>query len=413
MHEHEPPLPAEPPGGYVVLGLGGCVDEEIVWDPDVLTDLALRWDVRLTELSIDVQVASERDLLVSILAFARSGVGGERYVVSGDVLSAFVGRFRHRTALGGTNVRASAVLSAAGVDTLLHLVSVNDVFRSRLPPKVGYLCSGSQSSWEPHLIVQFVAGSTIHLVDGELVVRRANRLIYVHDPANQDLRLDPRLGDVLGRARLFLVSGFNAMQDEAAMRTRLGELRDHMAALPQEAVVVVEEAGYHRPALAGLLRQALADRLDVCSMNEDELQEILGRSVGLDDPVDVARALQELHGKIPVPVLVVHTARWAAAVGPRARELRAALDLGLRAAAARYRYGNDTPSDAWLTGEPGVRDAVDVRFGRDLEDQCDDVVAVAGYRIDTERPTTVGLGDTFIGGVVASLARTPLAPKPR
>ena len=57
----------------VVLGLGGCLDYEIVWDPGVLAALAESYGVRLDQADSAVAVRDERDLVRSVLGFVRDG----------------------------------------------------------------------------------------------------------------------------------------------------------------------------------------------------------------------------------------------------------------------------------------------------------------------------------------------------
>ncbi|WP_245862488.1 ADP-dependent glucokinase/phosphofructokinase [Sanguibacter antarcticus] len=85
----------------LVLGLGGTVDYEIVWDSAVLEGLVREYDIRAAELSTAVAVSTERDLVVTLLAFVRDGVGGERFVVSSEIVETFAARFTRAITLGG------------------------------------------------------------------------------------------------------------------------------------------------------------------------------------------------------------------------------------------------------------------------------------------------------------------------
>ena len=80
----------------VVLGLGSCLDYEIVWDAGVLQRLVDRYGITLAEAQRSVPVRTERDLVCSVLGFLREGAGGERFVESSEVVEAFAGRFDHR-----------------------------------------------------------------------------------------------------------------------------------------------------------------------------------------------------------------------------------------------------------------------------------------------------------------------------
>ena len=278
-------------GHDVVLGLGGCVDYEVAWEPAILQQLATRYAIQPDELSTSVVVRSERDLLCSVLAFVRDGVGGERFVASSDIVEVFAARFARRITLGGTNVRAAVAMSRLGLRSTLHLVSIDDNVRGLLPPEVSYVCSAVEDSTDPHLIVQFPEGARIRVGDVELQAPRANRLIYVNDPPNRELLVSPQLGDVLRTATVFLLSGFNAMQDAAPLEARLRALRAHMRSLPAGALVVYEDAGFHVPELRQQIREGLLDLIDVYGMNEDEMHAYLGRQVEVLDAEAMAKAL--------------------------------------------------------------------------------------------------------------------------
>lgn len=389
----------------LVLGLGGTVDYEIAWDPGVLEQLVVELGITSAELDAWAPIASERDLLRSLLAFVRDGVGGERFVASSDIVEAFAARFDVRVTLGGTCVRAAIAMDTLGVPAMVHLVSIDDHVRRLLPASTTYLCSAPADTTDPHLIVQFPAGSRVSAGDVDVVAADPNRIIYVNDPPNRELVLDEGLGAELASADVFLVSGFNVIQDEATLEARLASLRAHMAHLPPDALVYFEDAGYHVPKLRLLVRDRLLDLVDVYAMNEDELALWLDRPVDLLDPADVATALLDLHAVLPARTLVVHTKHWSLAYGADAAAYRDALRGGIVMASTRYVRGDGfTPMDYWATAarEPGA-DAV--AFAAAIERRLpDEVACVPAFVLDVDRPTTIGLGDTFVGGFLAALA---------
>lgn len=391
-------------GTRYVLGLGGTVDYEIGWDPELLGSLAARWGIRPDELDPGRSIDSERDLLCSLLGFLRVGSGGERFVASSRILADFAARFDRRITLGGTCVRAAMVLDRFGLPALVHLVSIDDDVRRLLPAGTEYLCSADRDSTDPHLIVQFPSGATVPVGGTEVVAARANRLIYVNDPPNRELVLDPALGDELAAADVVLLSGFNVIQDPAVLADRLGTLTADLDRLPPAAFVYFEDAGYHVPALTAAVRDALAPRVDVWAMNEDEWQAWIGRPVDLLDAEDVAGALRSLRAVVPARTLVLHTQHWALAEGERAVELRAALRGGIVAAGTRYAHGDDfTPEQyrAIADREPG---ALGSGLAERLAGVAPAVVVEPAHQLDVPRPTTIGLGDTFVGGFLSALA---------
>ncbi|MEU8609917.1 ADP-dependent glucokinase/phosphofructokinase [Actinoplanes sp. NPDC048791] len=390
----------------VVLGLGGCVDYELKLTADVLEQLVAEHGITAADLTPPAVVTSERDLVVSILGYVARGGGGEHYVASAPALESFAARFPYRPALGGTSVRAGILMSRLGVPSTLHLVSVNDTVRRLLPPDSEYISSGAEDTFYPHLIVQYDRGLRIRTGDLDITAPFPNRLIYVNDPANGAMLLTDDLGDRLGQAEVFLISGFNAMRSAAELDRRLAELRAHMRQLPPAAVTYFEDAAYHEPAFSRRVRDALLDRIDVYGLNEDELQAYLGHPVDLLSAPAVADALTAVHALIPVPALVLHTKYWALVLGSGAEAYAKALDTGTLMAATRYCHGDDfTDEDVdRLRRQPRRRESV--AFAAELGERMGDVVhCVPGFELDVGNPTTVGLGDTFVGGFLTAVAR--------
>jgi ADP-dependent phosphofructokinase/glucokinase len=389
----------------VLLGLGGCVDYELKLTAEILEDLIIEYGVTTADLASPAgTVTDERDLVVSILRYVSRGAGGEHYVASAPALSTFASRFPHRETLGGTSVRAGILMSRLGVPSTLHLVTVNDTFRRLLPAGLEYINSGREDTFYPHLIVQYDRGLRLSAGDIDLAAPSPNRLIYVNDPANGDMLLTDDLGDRLATAEVFLISGFNAMRDKAELDARLARLRQHMRRLPPGAVTYFEDAAYHEPAFSRRVRETLLDRIDVYGLNEDELQSYLNRTVDLLDAAAVAEALTAVHALIPAPTLVLHTKYWAVAFG--AGRYADALDTGTVMAATRYGHGDDFTDEDVERLRRRPRRPESVAFAAALRSRLGEVVdCVPGFALDVENPTTVGLGDTFVGGFLAETAR--------
>lgn len=388
----------------LVLGLGGCVDFEVVWKPDELEALAREFGITESELDLKAPVTDERSLLCSILAFVRDGVGGERPLPSSDVAIRFASRFPHKVTLGGTCVRAALAIIKLGIPSLVHLVSIDDNVRRLLTPGIEYISSATHDTLDPHLIIQFPAGAAIRLDDARLTSPHPNRVIYVNDPPNRDLPLSHELPTVLGDARAFLVAGFNVMVDPDLLRDRLASLQESMRRLPEDAVVFYEDAGFHDDTMRAIVSEHFRGRVDVHSLNEDELQTYIGRRIDLLDLDEVVAALEEFRRFAIAPVTVVHTKYWSLAHGSGAGRYRQCLAGGIDLASARYRHGDDfTPSDVERIGDlpthPGG-----TAFAAALGERLGEWVScVPGRLIDCEVPTTIGLGDTFVGGFLAAL----------
>jgi len=393
-------------GLTTVLGLQGTVDYEVGWDPVAIGDLADRHRITHDELTTSRPVDDERSLLVTLLAFVRDGAGGECFVVSSAVVEEFATRMRVRITLGGTSVRAALAMRMVGLRSLLHLVSIDDHTRRLLPPDCAYLCSATGDTLDPHLIVQYPAGTVIRFGGGAVVAPHPNRVIFANDPPARALVLDPRLGDALTTARRFLISGFNAIQEPDVLSARLQEMQELLRRLPPDALVFYEDAGFHDPALSAVVRGTLAPHLDVYSLNEDEAQAQLGRRIDLLDPDEVLAALLDLHTFVGGPTVVLHTKYFSAAAGSRANDLQRGLDGGITMASTRYVHGDGMTREDYARTAAGARHPGGMLVAQTLESTAGDVkiAAVPAFTLDSDSPTTIGLGDTFVGGFMAALA---------
>jgi ADP-dependent phosphofructokinase/glucokinase len=389
-----------------VLGLGGCVDYELRLSSSTLQQLVTDYEIRDSELALSVPVTDERNLIISMLAHMKRGAGGEHFAASSETLVRFAARFPRRISLGGTSVRAGLAMSRLGVPCTLHLVSLNDHVRSLLPPSCDYISSAREDTLYPHLVVQYDQGTRVQVGDIDVQTPFPNRLIYVNDPANASLVLSEQLGSLLRDAGVFLISGFNTMRNQDLLDECLTTLTRHMQQLPPGAFVYYEDAAFHLPTFRRRVRNALLDVIDAYGLNEDELQADLGRSVDLLSVNEVEHALNSLKALIPAPTLVVHTKYWSSALGEAAGEYADALRDGIVIASTRYSYGDDYTDEQYeLTRGLPVRPE-SLSFATALEERMGAVVrCVPGFKLEVSQPTTVGLGDSFVGGLLASLVR--------
>lgn len=391
----------------IVLGLGGCLDSELSLDPHRLQAMVDRHDVSLTELRQPHQLTSERELLISVLAYLREGVGGERYVESIDALLGFESHFEHALTLGGTNVRAGRTLAQLGHPNLLHVPGRDAAFESLLVDGSTVPSETPAATYVPHLIVQYPAHLRIRLRDGELEAPHSNRLIYVNDPVSEITPLHEQLSEWIAEDGIVTLSGFNSIRDESILEDRLRTLEAILDDAPAGLRILYEDADYHVHAFRRRVWDVLAPRAAIVSMNEDELASFNGCPVDVADPVQIAEALSSVLEHSQPRNLVVHSKYWALATGPDASRLDIALESGVAAAGARYLEGDHAVAASLDT----VRRHPPSRAGTALAEQLpvlmqEPTVVVPARQLDTEAPTTIGLGDTFLGGLIAGIVAT-------
>lgn len=387
----------------IVLGLGGTVDYEVSCSSAVLERLVLASGLAPAELSSVIEVNTERDLLRCLLAFLRDGTGGERFVASTEIVEAFAAHFDPVVALGGTCTRAALAMDKLGVKSTLHLVSIDDTIRRLLPPGCSYVCSATEDTSHPHLILQFAAGTSVGAGEISLCAPYANRVIFTNDPPHETMLLHPELGALLAEAQVFLISGLNSLRDPDLLNERLTTLEQLLGSPDTPSLVYYEDAGFHQPALSSQVNARLDPLVDVHGMNEDELQSYLGRTCNLLDVAEMAAALLQIQTLSTAPTCVIHTRYWSLAVGRDAASFAPALRGGIAMASARYLHGDgytETDYHRVADGPVNERGAV---FAEQLNRRLPGVVCCEpALVLVTAVPTTVGLGDTFVGGFLAA-----------
>ena len=390
----------------IVLGLGNNIDYEVKWDSIVLESLINKYDVHENDLISPKEIKTEKDLLLSILTFLKEGTGGERFVCSAQTIEDFSAYFQKKVTLGGTSVRAALAMEKFGVKSDLHLVTMNDDVKKLLPKNCNYICSATQDSCYPHLIIQYGAGTKIKANDIDIISKRSNRLIYVNDKENSLMALNSNLSELLKDANVFLISGFNAMQDQHLLLNRLNTVIESMTQLPKDAVVFYEDGCYHNDELKILVKDMLFDKITVFSMNEDELQEYVGKKIDLLCVDEVKSAIDKVLNMLKVPILVIHTQYYALIYGENAKDYIKSLQSGILMAATRFKYGDDFTVSDYENMKNNEIQPSSGEFAAKINDVFKDkLYCIPCYQLDESNATTIGLGDSFVGGFILSLAQ--------
>ena len=388
----------------IALGFGNSVDYEIVWDSKVFEDLIVHYNIRAAELTTDAVIASERGLLVSILAFLKIAQGGERFVSASALIEAFSQRFKKKITLGGTSVRAAIAMHKLGCSSALHLVTVNDHVRRLIPPDSRFVCSNANDSSHPHLIVQFSQNAAVKAGDIDIRASQPNRLIYHSDPDNIAMNINEDFAKFAVGAKALLISGFNAMQSRRLLAVRLESLKRIIKRLPQDALVFYEDGGYFDLDYSHLIYRALGKRIDIFSLNEDELQAHLKRRVDLLDAAQVREALIDLHKQMRIDTIVLHTRHGALAYGQGADRFAKPLKIGTSLATARFCYGDVFTARhvRHIRKRPARADSA--AFAESIQSMLGDQVVCAPVAdVPSMKAVTVGLGDAFVGGFLSAL----------
>jgi len=388
----------------IALGFGDNIDYEIVWNSSVFEKLIVQYDIHNDELDINRVINSERDLVISILGFLKIASGGERFVATSDIVEAFSQNFDKKITLGGTSVRAAITMRKFGYTSALHLVTTNDHVRRLIPQDSPYVSSSVNDSSYPHLIVQFGKATCVKAGDIDICTHQANRLIYHSDSDNIMMHLNEDFSELITDAKVLLVSGFNAMHDEALLTNRLESVLKILERLPKDALVYCEDAGYYEPRYSHLVYHTLGKHIDILSLNEDELQAHLNRKLDLLDALQIKEAIAALQQLFPIPLIVVHSRYWALAYGKQARSFAKALKTATSLATTRFCYGDDFTVENYKEVESLPPGAENAKFADALNVlPGDEIYCVPVAHVEPSTATTIGLGDTFVGGFLPAL----------
>lgn len=393
----------------LVLGLGGTVDYEISWDNRIVEELVDLYKIGLQDLTKSEAISSERELVCTVLSYMANSSGGETQVTDPRVVKGFSDRFEKRITLGGTGVRAALAMQGFGVAATQHLVSIDENVRRLLPANSKYICSADSDSFDPHLIIQFNEASAVKVQDTIIRATKADRIILTCDPPNELLLISKELPAALMKARLFLISGFNSIHDEEVLAQRLAQVKKDAEAIQEGGLILFEDAGYHRPEFRNIVMKSVSQYCSFFSLNEEELQNYLGRKVDFLSVDSVVNALKEITTLIPVPILIIHTKAWSAILGSGFMKYQECVVSGMIMATTRYIYGDSFSIENFESTKILPRNTDSSTLAKAINRGLGNSgVFIPAYEVNCLTPTTIGLGDSFVGGFLLELSRNIL-----
>jgi ADP-dependent phosphofructokinase/glucokinase len=119
----------------------------------------------------------------------------------------------------------------------------------------------------------------------------------------------------------------------------------------------------------------------------------------------VRSAVLDVHAQVHIPLLVLHTKYFAIAHGRDAHSFKHALSQGVAVAGARYAHGDEaTKAEIQRLAADGERGRVGTLVVSVIEQRDSEFAGAPALELaNVAWPTTVGLGDAFIGGAIAAL----------
>lgn len=233
-------------GEKIALGFHACVDYELDWDLSVIEELIRRFDVRRSEIRSDIALDSERALLIVCLAYMMEGTGGEIVPETPGICTDFADHFNYRITIGGTAMRAATAIRKIGYESVIQTTCFNRYIKELVMPGIHYFPSVGldHTNAYPHVILSYQANVHVRANDIDFVTPRENRVMFSRDIDSMNMVISQDFAPMLGSAKVFLLSCFSEVLDFKIMEERMGEVRELLRALPEDALVVMEDGCY-------------------------------------------------------------------------------------------------------------------------------------------------------------------------
>ncbi len=383
----------------VVLGFANTVDYELQWDLAHLEELIRRTGLHQRDIEEKKEIITMKDLLSSILFHMMEGTGCGRFTENPEVIEEFIKGTKYRVALGGTNMRAAEIISVLGGDALVHLVSINDDTIEKMPHNIRWVGGEQFQCCFPHIAIQFPKNVRVRVNDIDIMVPRENRVIYSGDTACAQMPLNKEFFVKAADAKAILLSSFDLITNEDILTMRILEIKTQLNAWgKKKPLVFYEHACFADEKFGDWVRSELGSFIDVYSMNEDEFQALIGRKVDMLDVNSVMAGIKDVHERISAAAIIVHTSQWALISGNRTKELEEALKYGMLTASTRYWRGTVSRDYIQVTEKLPLQEKAK-KFAKRIETHSGQTVrCLPAAEINEGNPTTIGLGDSFVGG---------------
>ena len=410
-------------GKLIAMGYTSNLDLLCDFRTERLSELLAKHmpDAVLTELRSAEVIRTMEDLLSTLVCFCGGGFGGEVDVENIPLVKEC---FPFTYGMGGTAVQAAMALAQVEAPTLVHLTDdskevcdILDLPSIHVISPEGELIRTDRVTQthetELHFILQFKKGDRIVLGDQELVIPCSNRVILTKITVNGYVPFYPPyfrwIEENAGRVTSNLASSFNCLFDEDVLMERLAFVREHFGRYKQanpRGVTFFEDAHFHSLALRKRCLEEVYPCSDIASMNEEELQytleNVCHRQADMDDILSAVEGAKHLRDTFGVRKgVIVHTKDYSLYTGePLDADIETGLMYGNLFATAKAKNG-------WYGTRDQLREVLDLPMSeRGLA--CREALKNSVHGRDTilvptryiDKPKyTIGLGDSFVGGV--------------
>lgn len=397
-------------GERIAMGFHTCVDYELLWDTQVVEEQIRAFDIHAEELQMDMEMDSERSVWIACLAHLKEGIGGEMVPDTAEICEQFASHFTYDVTLGGTPTRAAIILDRLGYDTVLQTSCYNEYVERLMPARVHALpgVKAGHDRIYPHVVIQCRGGVRIHANDIDFITPRENRMMISRDIDSLHM---PILPDVFGKritdAEVFLLGCFSEVIELDVLKDCMKKTKALLSYLPQDACIVLEDGCYVKRDFRYYVHSQLAPVIHVLSMNEDELQQYIGKRIDIFDPQAVKDAVTYVYEHSGIQTILVHSAAWVLAYGKMAQNMHNALKGGMQTASTRFRLGDALTRKDYEDTQNIPDKADSVAFCNKIKELWDGQICCIPCKdlSYVENPTVVGLGDSFVGGLLPGLLK--------
>lgn len=378
-------------------------------------------DAVLPQMQAADKIETMQDLLATMVSYCMRGIGGEADVVNTKLVEE---SFHFNYGMGGTAVQAALALSQIGCPSVVHLTDDSrEVCQILDSPYIytvsqeGHLIHTGEikqtQEQEIHFIIQFKKGDEICLKDQTAVIPCSNRLILTKITVNESVPLSEQYFQWIEKnaqqVTSNVLSSFNALLDPFVLKERLEYVKQHIQKYKETnpaGIVFFEDAHYHNHTVKRLCLETLYSCVDIVSLNEEELKftlkEMYGFDVDIDDIISCIEGAGFIRKKFGIQKgVIVHTKDYSMYVGGK---LKTDIELGLM-------YGNllatAKAKNGWYGSMEQIKEVLDYEFSPKGADNykkvqsckyAEEVTIVPSKYIDMPK-YTIGLGDSFVGGV--------------
>lgn len=377
-------------------------------------------EAKLSDIESAKKIVSMETLLKTIVFFCLNGIGGEVDVENVKVLEE---SFKWKYGMGGTAVQAAMALAAIDCPSIVHLTDdsseVCDILNSPYiytVSKAGELIHTNEvvpgAEQEIHFIIQFKKGDIIRLGKEEIKIPLSNRLILTKITVNEYVPFsEPYFKYIEKNASKIssnVLSSFNALLDKELLMKRLNYVKQHVKKYKNNnpsGIIFFEDAHYHDFEIRKLCLETIYPHVDIVSLNEEELKYTLEM---YNFPIDIESITSSVEGsrfikdKFGVQEgIIVHTKDYSMYVGNRLEvDIESGLIYGNLLATAKAENG-------WYSNKNQIKELLKLPLslkGMEAKNiisagKYDDEVVIVPTKYIDKPKYTIGLGDSFVGGV--------------